>query len=778
MSVRISTCWISLNILLGIVVIVASEHFYLPKENNVFSNDLQDDWVPVPSADKRSTRLSHPHTPNIHITPTVRFSSRPSIQQMDDAASNKVEVFAPPPPSILGSFSEFGHATIEAREPAHMLNFRPSYNFDRQYDEGNDRRYQQNEHQEIQDEQKPLAIFGFNAQQRHPQNYHRAPLQSQPQFFQYQTNHKLPVYKESQTLKETPKRVVQHFVSNDHIYSRPINKQIYSEQRPKTYQINTAETSAVHQQQFIKSTTENPYFQKYPGHVDNQKLFPQISNFARPFEQPSDHNVYIKPNQFIHNFNVGSEVRFGQESDTIKTTAPPIDLSSAFTHPSTRPFSRFPTPPTNNPELFRIFPVKEVNALPTFLPTPSTFNLSDTWHSNYGLSHYNKDIITGSEEFNEGSEEQDETESIEQYGFSKHPQITTTTTEPPPPPIRPLRRKKPSKTRTTTAIPEEEYEAPQQEEDSTTSYYEPELVLNKYKKKKPLPSSLYSYNRLRDPDDKLMNNNVEQQESFSPPTTTSTTTTTTTTTTQPSTTTESDSLALRVRTKPKYGNGTRPRFSIKDYKTSTSTPLTIMTTAKVVPQSSPTRRTTITTTSTTQDREVSEQTTTRKTYKLRARPNRFKSTSTSTTEEPQIEPETTTIERRIVYRAKYKPGKYNRLRTSTESTSENAPIEETEEPQPAETSKPTMVYSAKRRTLPKLPTTEAETNVIRRSSVAINEKPVETMHVASSEDVDYIVTSTLEPTNHKYYSFAPERPLLPIEAFFQSSFTGKRHNIR
>ncbi|XP_060867553.1 mucin-2-like [Metopolophium dirhodum] len=902
MSVRTSACLISLSILLGFILFVKGEHFYLPKENNDFSNDLQDDWVPVSGIDKRSTRVNNGFSQVVHITPPVRYTNRPL--NLQPAASNKIEVFAQPPPTILGSFSEFGHATIEAREPAHTLNFRPSYNFDRHYEETNDRRFQQNDYNEPED-QKPPAIVVFNAQQRHPQNYQKPPPpQPPPQFYQNfqfhninnnpnnynnnpnnhnnnnnnnHNNHKSFGFKEPPIVQDPPKKLTPYYVPNDHIFPRPQgnNKQVYAEQRPKPYLVSPSDPiqqqpqqnkqqhqhqhqhhhhhhnqqqqqqlkQQQEQQQQYKSSTEgepSAYFQKYPGHVENQNLYPQISNFARPFEQTNgDQNVFIKPNQYVHNLNVGTEVRFGQEHGSQPTRPVTVDLSTAFTHPATRPFSKYQTPTPKNEELYRIFPVKEVNALPAFLPTPVTLGHQQPLDGRPKAPYFKDATVGGSSEY-DAREEQDENESSEQYDILKSPtkpmltstSTTTTTTTTVAP--KTTRKRKPTTTTTTTtttAVPDDydEYAVPnrqqlqlqehqqdyrprqqyQQHQDyetvivptteASTTYApvreeRPVLVsVNKFKKKKPLPSS-----RPKEPYPAVEYENVPERVTLAPTTTTTTAatttaaTTTTTTASQPS---ASDAAAAdaRAKIKSKYGNGTRPRFSIKDYKTSTTT---TSTTAPNTEKASFTvgRRTTTTASPAPTDPETVEQsgnTTARKSYKPRARPNRYKagtSTTTTTDEPQQQQQQDTTTER--AYRSKYKPGKYyNRLRTSTDSAV--AVVDEGSEPVAATEPTRPAVYSAKRRTVPTIRTAAVqpatvtaaeEHNGLRRSSSAspLDENTSEAMDAASSEDVDYVATTvavTPAAPRHKYHtSYSADRPLLPIESFFQSSMASKRHH--
>jgi len=886
MSVRTSVCLISLNIFLGLILFVRGEHFYLPKENNVFSNDLQDDWVPVSGIDKRSTRLNNGFSQVVHITPPVRYTNRPVNVQ--PAASNKIEVFAQPPPTILGSFSEFGHATIEAREPAHTLNFRPSYNFDRHYEESNDRRFQQNDYNEPEDQKPPPAIVVFNAQQRHPQNYQKPPpIQSPPQFyqnFQYHNinnnpnnhnnnpsnynqnnNHKSFGFKEPPIVQDPPKRLTPYYVSNDHIFPRPQgnNKQVYAEQRPKPYLVNPSDPiqqqhkqhhhhhqhhqqqQPPQQQEYISSTEggSSVYFQKYPGHVENQNLYPQISNFARPFEQTNgDQNVFIKPNQYVQNLNVGTEVRFGQESGSQPTRPVTVDLSPAFTHPATRPFSKYQTPTPKNEELYRIFPVKEVNALPAFLPTPITLGQQQPANGRPKTPYFKEAAVVGSSSEYDAREEQDENESSEQYDILKSPtkpmstSTTTTTTTTAAP--KTTRKRKPTTTTTTTTtstttvVPDDydeyavlnrqqlqlqehqqdyrprqpyqqlhqDYETvvvPTTTEASTT--YAPAreerpipVSVNKFKKKKPLPSS-----RPKETYPTAEYEYVPERVTLAPTTTTTVAATTTVATTTTTTASQSSAADVavsdaRIKTKAKYGNGTRPRFSIKDYKTTTST--TTTTSTEKAPYTIG-RRTTTTASPTSTDPETVEQpanTTARKSYKPRVRPNRYKAgtLTTTTTDEPQQQQQQDTTTERAAYRSKYKPGKYyNRLRTSTDSAT--AVVDDGGEPAAAtEPTKP-AVYSAKRRTVPTIrmaavqsATVEAaeEHNALRRSSSVspIDDNTSEAMDAASSEDVDYVATTvavTPVAPRHKYHtSYVADRPLLPIESFFQSSMTSKRHH--
>jgi hypothetical protein len=57
------------------------------------------------------------------------------------------------------------------------------------------------------------------------------------------------------------------------------------------------------------------------------------------------------------------------------------------------------------------------------------------------------------------------------------------------------------------------------------------------------------------------------------------------------------------------------------------------------------------------------------------------------------------------------------------------------------------------------------------------------LDASSSEDVEFVATTiavTPSPSSsfrHKYHtSYAADRPLLPIESFFQSSMSSKRHH--
>lgn len=635
---------------------------------------------------------------------------------------------------------------------------------------------------------------------------------------------------------------------NDHIYQRPQvnNKQVYAEQRPKPYLVNPVEPIQQPQQPFKSSpeVSSSGYFQKYPGHVENQNLFPQISNFARPFEQTNDHNVFIKPNQYVHNLNVGTEVRFGQEHGVPSTRPISLDLpTTGFTHPATRPFSKFQTPSPKNEELYRIFPVKEVNALPTFLPTPIT--LGQVVDGRPKVPYF-KETAGGSSEY-DAREEQDENESGEQYDIMKNPtkpmitSTTTTTTTTTIAPPRVTRKRKPSTTTTTTVAPEEyeEYVVPNhpqeisqvqehQQEYNLQQEYQPQEdyrhrheyeitstteaperpippLVNKYKKKKPFPSSRpkepqqSSVEELDFPERMTLGQSPAATVATTITTTPVATTTimTTTTTTSPQSSAETTAATdARAKIKLKYGNGSRPRFSIKDYKTTTTT----TTSTEKAPSVAGRRSTTTTPVSTDPETVEHQQTTSsvRKPYKPRPRPNRYKmsSTTSTTTTTEEVQQQETTTERVIAsgtaYRSKYKPGKYyNRLRTSTESAT--MADEGGEQVVATEPTKP-AVYSAKRRTVSSgktatAPMTTAVTAAEESNALALRRSssisPPEVMDAAaSSEDVDYVATTVavtpLSSPKHRYHtSYVAERPLLPIESFFQSSMTSKRyHNER
>lgn len=76
-----------------------------------------DEWKPV-----RDSPLRHIRHPVYHKS--NGYSYIPGKKGMHQTAeqSEKVEVFSPAPPTILGSFSVFGHATVNAREHASQIN--------------------------------------------------------------------------------------------------------------------------------------------------------------------------------------------------------------------------------------------------------------------------------------------------------------------------------------------------------------------------------------------------------------------------------------------------------------------------------------------------------------------------------------------------------------------------------------------------------------------------------------------------------------------------------
>lgn len=97
-----------------------------------FRND-GDGWRPV--------RDSKPHSQLRLPPPTSAYymdlGLHKKFYHVDPSPSNKVEVFAPAPPSILGSFSGFGHDTVKSRHPIkhkkpfkdtlHQAESRPGY---------------------------------------------------------------------------------------------------------------------------------------------------------------------------------------------------------------------------------------------------------------------------------------------------------------------------------------------------------------------------------------------------------------------------------------------------------------------------------------------------------------------------------------------------------------------------------------------------------------------------------------------------------------------------
>ncbi|XP_014280447.1 mucin-2 [Halyomorpha halys] len=76
-----------------------------------------EDWKPV-----RDSPLRHIRHPVYHKS--NGYSYIPGKKGMHQTAeqSEKIEVFSPAPPTILGSFSVFGHATVNAREHASQIN--------------------------------------------------------------------------------------------------------------------------------------------------------------------------------------------------------------------------------------------------------------------------------------------------------------------------------------------------------------------------------------------------------------------------------------------------------------------------------------------------------------------------------------------------------------------------------------------------------------------------------------------------------------------------------
>ncbi|XP_075215431.1 uncharacterized protein LOC142321324 [Lycorma delicatula] len=73
--------------------------------------------IPIP-------RVRPPLPPPTYSSRSDSHATKKRLQ-LEPSPSNKVEVFAPAPPSILGSFSGFGHATVKAREPAHIKKKHP-----------------------------------------------------------------------------------------------------------------------------------------------------------------------------------------------------------------------------------------------------------------------------------------------------------------------------------------------------------------------------------------------------------------------------------------------------------------------------------------------------------------------------------------------------------------------------------------------------------------------------------------------------------------------------
>ncbi|XP_022190526.2 mucin-6-like isoform X2 [Nilaparvata lugens] len=94
--------------------------------SSVFAKDYGhiETWHPLRERPMIS-RVVLPMRPAIPFNrPTTRAGAQGHATnkrlQVEPSPSNKIEVFAPAPPSILGSFSDFGHATVKAREPARM----------------------------------------------------------------------------------------------------------------------------------------------------------------------------------------------------------------------------------------------------------------------------------------------------------------------------------------------------------------------------------------------------------------------------------------------------------------------------------------------------------------------------------------------------------------------------------------------------------------------------------------------------------------------------------
>ncbi|KAL1114930.1 hypothetical protein AAG570_007753 [Ranatra chinensis] len=98
----------------------SSGHVVYPKEMTRTRLGLEE-WRPV--MDKYTTILRYPIYPKGHFNqaPNKKMHLRQTAEQ-----SEKVEVFSPAPPSILGSFSVFGHATLNGRQHAsHIANKSP-----------------------------------------------------------------------------------------------------------------------------------------------------------------------------------------------------------------------------------------------------------------------------------------------------------------------------------------------------------------------------------------------------------------------------------------------------------------------------------------------------------------------------------------------------------------------------------------------------------------------------------------------------------------------------
>ncbi|XP_054279279.1 mucin-2-like [Macrosteles quadrilineatus] len=104
-----------------------------------FRND-GDGWRPVRDS-QNSQHSQHSQRSQLRIPPpTSAYYMNLGVHKKhflaDPVPSNKVEVFAPAPPSILGSFSGFGHDTVKSRHPVkhkkpfkelHQAESRPGY---------------------------------------------------------------------------------------------------------------------------------------------------------------------------------------------------------------------------------------------------------------------------------------------------------------------------------------------------------------------------------------------------------------------------------------------------------------------------------------------------------------------------------------------------------------------------------------------------------------------------------------------------------------------------
>ncbi|KAG8317551.1 hypothetical protein J6590_024777 [Homalodisca vitripennis] len=89
-------------------------------ENNGIDSALRNDgdgWRPVRESLKHHYRLPPPTSAYY-----VELGGNKKFFRVDPSPSNKVEVFAPAPPSILGTFSGFGHDTVKSRHPAKHKN--------------------------------------------------------------------------------------------------------------------------------------------------------------------------------------------------------------------------------------------------------------------------------------------------------------------------------------------------------------------------------------------------------------------------------------------------------------------------------------------------------------------------------------------------------------------------------------------------------------------------------------------------------------------------------